>query len=189
MKVLNELPILVEVAGTNENAIRLKFVSTQYFDTDKYIFILNISGNNISQNIGSVKDRHLNTPTVVVDEVAEVEFYSGYLDESPDWGDWTSGISIAFTSYSGEFTLKTQEDWNNELVYVLGDRVRTAAFQSTIDSGFRESTAKQMLDLIKKARISEEVKERLASLLSKLNELDDCTFYNMFITDYKLGEQ
>ncbi|MGF2413803.1 MAG: hypothetical protein ACQUYJ_15835, partial [Ferruginibacter sp.] len=186
--IINKYSILTDVQKVNENAILLKFSSNQYFDTKEEIYGLNIWGENISQSISLIKEQHLNTPTVVIDEISELTFYSGNLDESPDWGDWMSDFSLSFDSYEGDFMLKTQEDWDNELLYLIGDRVRTAAFQSKIDSEFRKLTTKQMLYLINDAQIVSAVRKKLAALLSKLNELDDYSFYSLFIDNYKLTE-
>ncbi|MBW1654579.1 hypothetical protein [Flavobacterium quisquiliarum] len=52
----------------------------------------------MAKNIELINEYHLNFPTVIVDD-GELTFYSGYLDESPDWGDWTSAFSLSFEKY------------------------------------------------------------------------------------------
>ncbi|MPT30265.1 MAG: hypothetical protein E2600_01075 [Chryseobacterium sp.] len=70
----------------------------------------------MARSIDLIKEYNLNTETVIVDELNELDFFVGNMDESPDWGDWNGHFSITFERYSGQFSEKTQEDWENEVM-------------------------------------------------------------------------
>ncbi|NWL01736.1 hypothetical protein DM790_12980 [Flavobacterium collinsii] len=98
MKIINKYPILTEVRKIDENSISLKFIDKYNNDQNKNVCILEIIGKDMAKNIELINEYHLNFPTVIVDD-GELTFYSGYLDESPDWGDWTSAFSLSFEKY------------------------------------------------------------------------------------------
>ena len=87
-----------------------------------------ISGHQIADNIKMIKEFHLNNPTVILEELGELQFYHGYMDEA---GSWLSDFGLPFTDYSGKFSTKEQEDWNNQLLYSISNSVSTRAFQAT----------------------------------------------------------
>ncbi|MFC4478822.1 hypothetical protein [Flavobacterium chungangensis] len=98
MKIINKHHVLVEVRKIDENSILLKFVAKYKHDQNENVSILQIVGKGIATKIELINEYHLNFPTVIVDD-GELTFYNGNLDESPDWGDWTSAFSLPFEKY------------------------------------------------------------------------------------------
>ncbi|MFT3679919.1 MAG: hypothetical protein QM791_06580 [Ferruginibacter sp.] len=187
-KPLNKYPILTAADALTEHSIALKFTADQYFDTREDIFILTITGNNIAQSIELIKEHNLNTETVVVDDTTELTFYIGNMNESPDWGDWTSYFSLNFEQYTGEFAAKTQKDWNDELIYLLANQVKTKAFRAVTEPAFREQKSDEIKKLLNTAQLNTAVKEKLSVLLNKINALDSSDFYNIFLKNYKMND-
>lgn len=185
-KIINKYPVLTDVKKIDDNSIVLKFSNHQYFDLENDIYELIIFGNEVAKNIDLIKEYNLNTETVIVDEIKELDFFVGNINESPDWGDWNGNFSIAFEKYSGTFSEKTQEDWRNALMYLIGDQVRTKAFQSVTDVEFRSTKFEQTKKIIIENQIAPEIQDNLISLLNKIQNLDDAEFYNIFMNGHKL---
>ncbi|REC60798.1 hypothetical protein DRF65_18500 [Chryseobacterium pennae] len=165
----------------DDNLIVLKFSNHQYFDLENDIYELNIFGNEVAKSIDLIKKYNLNTETVIVDEINELDFFVGNMDESPDWGDWNGNFSMTFERYSGQFSEKTQEDWENELMFLIGDQVRTKAFQSVIDVKFRSAKFEQTKKMIIENQIEPKIQDNLILLLNKIQNLDDGEFYHTFM--------
>lgn len=106
LKIINKYPILTKVKQIDSNSVLLKFSNHQYFDLEEDVYELIIFGNEIIKYIDHIKEYNLNTPTVVVDTITELDFFIGNMDEDPDWGDWNSVISITFEKYDGKFSKK-----------------------------------------------------------------------------------
>jgi len=98
MKIINKYPILAEVRKIDEDSILLKFIDKYLNVQNENVFMLQITGKDMAKNISLIIEYHLNFPTVIVDD-GELTFYSGDLNESPDWGDWTSAFSLSFEKY------------------------------------------------------------------------------------------
>jgi len=186
LKIINKYPVLTDVKKIDDNSIVLKFSKHQYFDLENDIYELKIFGNGVAKSIDLIKEYNLNTETVIVDEINELDFFVGNINESPDWGDWNGHFSITFEKYSGKFSEKTQEDWENELMYVIGDQVRTKAFQSVANVEFRNTKLEQTKRMITENQIPPKIQNNLILLLNKIRNLDDGEFYNIFISGYKL---
>ena len=181
LKIVNQYSVMTEVQKIDDDSIRLKFQKSQDFDTEDDIYELTIQGNEIAKNIELIKHYHLDSPTVIVDETNCLEFFTGNLDESPDWGDWNSHFSIEFEKYSGMFSNKSEEDWKNELKYIISDQVRTKAFQTVTNFEFRNVKYLQTKKMIEDAQIDQKIKEELMLLLEKIQSFDDYKFYNIFM--------
>lgn len=186
LNIVNKYPILTEVSKMDDDSILLKFSKHQYFDLEEDIYELKIVGNGIAKSMDLIQEYNLNTETVVVDETSELAFFVGNMNESPDWGDWNGHFSIPFEKYSGSFSKKTQEDWNNELMYLISDQVRTKSFQSVTDPEFRNTKFQELKKLIEENEIEPKVKEDLILLLNKIHSLDDGKFYDLFMNGDKL---
>jgi len=182
LKIVNKYSILTDIQIVEE-CLLLKFTDSQYFDTGEDIYFVKIFGQNLSEKAELLKVDHLNAPTVIVEEFGELAVYRGNLDESPDWGDWTNSLSLDFESYEGKFIDKTQEDWDNELIYLLGDKVRTKAFQSTVDSDFRKLATRQIQSFIDNSQIRNDIKENLSALLNRIDGLDDESYYGLLLNE------
>lgn len=181
LKILNQYSVMTEVQKINNNSILLKFQKSQYFDIEDDIYELTIQGNEIAKNIEQIKYYHLDSPTVIVDETGYLEFFTGNLDEDPDWGDWNLHLEIGFEKYGGRFSKKTNEDWKNELKYIISDQVKTKAFQTVTNFEFRNAKYLQTKKMIEDAQINQEIKEELMLLLEKIQSFDDYKFYNIFM--------
>ncbi|WP_102981503.1 hypothetical protein [Chryseobacterium scophthalmum] len=186
LKIVNKYPILTDVKKIDDNSIVLKFSNHQYFDLENNIYELNIFGNEVAKSIDLIKKYNLNTETVIVDEINELDFFVGNMDESPDWGDWNGHFSITFEKYIGKYSEKTQEDWENELMFLIGDQVRTKAFQSVTAIEFRTTKFEQTKKMIAENQIEPKIQDNLMLLLDKIQNLDDGEFYNIFMNGYKL---
>jgi len=180
-KIVNKYPILTEVKQIDINSILLKFSNHQYFDTGEDVYELVIFGNDISKNIDRIKEHNLNSPTVIVDTIVELDIFIGNMDESPDWGDWNNSLSINFEKYDGKFSKKTQEDWDNELMYLIGDQVRTKAFQTVTNKEFRSQKHDEIRKIMDNVYIEPHIKINLNNLLDKIQNLDDGIFYSVFM--------
>ncbi|AYN04053.1 hypothetical protein [Flavobacterium sp. 140616W15] len=101
MKIINKYPILAEVQQLDENSILLKFVDYNRIGRNENVFVLKIIRKDIARSINLINECHLNYPTVVVDD-GELTFYNGNMDESPDWGDWTSSFGLTYEKYEFE---------------------------------------------------------------------------------------
>ncbi len=181
LKIINQYSVMTEVQKIDENKILLKFQNSQYFDIEEEIYELTIQGNEIAKNIEQIKYDHLDSPTVIVDEINYLDFYSGNLDEHPDWGDWNLHLSIGFEQYSGKFSKKTSEDWKNELKYIISDQVNTEAFQRVTSFDFRNTKYLQTKKMIEDAEIDPKIKDELMSALHKIQSFDDSKFYSIFM--------
>ena len=181
LKIANQYSILTEVQKIDDNTILLKFQKNQYFDIEDDIYELTIHGNEIAKETEQIEYYYLNAPTVIVDETNCLDFYIGNMDEHPDWGDWNLHLSISFEKYSGKFSDKTEEDWKNELKYIISDQVRTKAFQTVTNQEFRDSKYLQTKKIIEDAQIDQKIKQELMSKLDKIQSFDDYAFYNIFM--------
>lgn len=128
MEIINQYNILQSVKEIDRNTISIIFCEAEGLDWGKDAYQLTINGHHIADNIKMIKEFHLNSPTVILEELGELQFYHGYMDEL---GTWFSDFGLPFTAYSGKFVTKEQEDWDNQLLYSISDSVRTTAFQST----------------------------------------------------------
>ncbi len=180
LKIMNKYPVLTDVKKIDDNSIVLKF-SNQYFEND--IYELKIFGNRVVKCIDLIKEYHLNTETVIVDEISELDFFVGNMNESEDWN---GHFSITFEKYSGKFFETTQEDWERGLMYLIRDQVGTKAFQLVTDVEFRNTIFEQIKKYITKCQIVPEIQDYLSSLLNKIQNLDDAGLYNVFMHGHKL---
>jgi len=105
MKIINKYPILAEVQKLDEDSILLKFVDDNHIGRSENIFMLKIIRKDIAKSIDLINEYHLNYPTVVIDD-GELTFYNGNLNESPDWGDWTSAFGLTYENYEFELIHK-----------------------------------------------------------------------------------
>lgn len=184
LKIINKYSVLTEIKQIDSNSVLLKFSNHQYFDLEEDIYELIIFGNEIIKYIDCIKEYNLNTPTVVVDTITELDFFVGNMDEDPDWGDWNSVVSIAFEKYNGKFSKKTQEDWDNELMYLIGDQVRTKAFQSVANKEFRNQKYEEIRKMMDNVYIEPHIKTNLNNLLDKIHNLNDGFFYSVFMDKF-----
>ncbi len=181
LKIINKYPILTKVKQIDSNSVLLKFSNHQYFDLEEDVYELIIFGNEIIKYIDHIKEYNLNTPTVVVDTITELDFFIGNMDEDPDWGDWNSVISITFEKYEGKFSKKTQEDWDNQLMYLIGDQVRTKSFQSVTNKEFKNQKYEEIKKMMDSVYIESHIKTNLNNLLDKIQNLNDGIFYSVFM--------
>lgn len=179
--------MLKDVSALNKNCILLKFQKAECFDIESDIYTLSIFGEDISKRIEEIKEAHLNISTVVVEQEQEFALYVGNLDEDPDWGDWWASVFLNFDKYEERFVTKTKEDWNDELISLVKERMVNKAFQSVTDLEFRKITSQNIQKITSNARLDENTKNHLRN---QLNKIDNLTygFYYEILMNYKMKE-
>ena len=144
MKILNKYPVLADLIRTGENSFQFKFKKTSYFDYDQDLFAVNIHGlkvfgDDFQSWMDAVREEHLNSSTVLTAEGRSLEIFVGDFDEHPDWGSWgTTFVPIGFETYDTEYILKTQDDWDRELLNNIKGKVSEKMYQSVTDPDFRD---------------------------------------------------
>lgn len=191
MKILNKYPVLADVVQLGENSIQFKFKKTPYFDNNKDLFIVNvwglkIVGDDIKAWIEALKEQHANSETVLTVEDYGMEIFTGNFDEHPDWGSWgTTFVPFGFETYDTGYILKTQEDWDRELLQCIKMKVSEKMYQSVTDPDFRDWIYKHCESQFKYTVLNESQQRRIENILDKVNQLEASKFYLIFAHDSK----
>ena len=178
MNIVNKYGILISVKKINAQTIVLKFCQEQYFDLGQDVYELTIHGERMGERVASMEE-FLNWPLAIVQEGRNFDFYEediSFINE-----DWSTGMGFPVDAYEEQFTTKTQEDWEKQLLHLIGYQVKQEAFQSITNQVFRNKQSTTLKKEIKRSPIPSNIKPQLNALLEKIHNLDTGHFHNVFM--------
>ncbi|MGE6221233.1 hypothetical protein ACQKCH_15510 [Nubsella zeaxanthinifaciens] len=182
-KIVNKREILVDVVQLTSDSVLLKFDYYSGFNSSKDIYVLTLYQKDIFHSIRTIRDEYLYGSIVIVEEDNELWFHKGKADEVEDWN---CSFITSFDKYEEFFVEKTGVDYNNELLFNIGNAVRTKAFQSVMNSDFLDDLVLKIGMQIDRAVLDSKERDRLKNVLLKARNLDEYTFFSAFMFDMKL---
>lgn len=178
MKIVNKYGILIAVKKIDAQTILLRFCQDQYFDLGQDVYELTLHGKRMGERVPSIEE-FLNWPLAIVQEGKCFDFYEediSFINE-----DWCTGMGFPVEAYEEQFTTKTQEDWNKQLLHLVSHQVKQKAFRSITNQVFRDKQSTNLKEEIKRSSIPFSVKTQLNFLLEKIHNLDTGHFHNVFM--------
>jgi hypothetical protein len=183
-KIVNKLNILHDISIINKDSILIKFRSFGDFDLNTEIFEIEIFGDQVSRSAERLKEIHLDTPTVITEELPnELTFYIGEFDMTEDWG---SDISLNIINYKTRFVCKRITDWKIQYISLIRNIAKTKSFRETNPEPDRFAIMKYTEDYqISSSALPMETKDELKMMTTKIENLDNAAFYNIFLRDFE----
>ncbi len=185
-KIVNKLIILHSVATVNENLICFRFRSEGNFDYDHNLFELEVEGTKISQYHDRISDSCLNISIVITaDSPNELMFHIGEFDQAEDWN---TEMILPFEKFTTRFIYKTIADWKTQYICLIKDIARTISYQEATSSPDRLTIMHRLAaHKMDQSKLSEEILYELDLMRTKIEGLNDETFYNIFLLNSDFG--